>query len=352
MAKVVDFKNTSGQTLYVEVGKPNNLLERTPEIYDNDFDGHAKLALIDVYGMFFPDGDGTKKPFVYLRHTDVSKNEYRFANLVELGDDFLSPQKGAYHVDEIATPETPIIEYQKITENPLVYGFGSEEKLVECRFHKDYVTMKEGDFFNIKGEPWSHTIYDHQSVYNNASMIFQPTSWIGSFKGKPILGLGEFDRMFIKEAVEGFGDIPLGYIAFMGIGIREDGRKETTFISISINGVGKTLAYYILEGEQPIVTDQVSMEADWTRLPYVDDGTCVFKDAIFRFCDKEIHFEGKWGSKGFTAKPRVEKHGQSHVLGTWYEGNKPYKHRLYYTFVENMDAYDYNLEKLGFDIIG
>ena len=86
------------------------------------------------------------------------------------------------------------------------------------------------------------------------------------------------------------------------------------------------------------------------HLPYVDDGTCVFKDAIFRFAGKEIHFEGKWGTKGVRPEPRIEKHGQSQILGTWYEGSTPYKHKLSMTFSENMEAYDYKLEKMGFDV--
>ena len=99
-----------------------------------------------------------------------------------------------------------------------------------------------------------------------------------------------------------------------------------------------------------MLTDKVSMETEWKRLPYVDDGTCVYKNAVFRFAGKEFHFEGKWGTKGFTEKPRVEKHGQSQIFGTWYEGDTPYDHELSFGFSENMEAYDYKLEKLGFEV--
>ena len=111
---------------------------------------------------------------------------------------------------------------------------------------------------------------------------------------------------------------------------------------------GYSTFYYYIDGEEPILTDHVTMEAEWEHLPYVNDGTCVFKDAIFRFCGKEFHFEGKWGCKGFT--PRVEKHGQSQIFGTWYEGKIPYRHRVYLTFGENMEAYDVKLKELGFDV--
>ena len=68
-------------------------------------------------------------------------------------------------------------------------------------------------------------------------------------------------------------------------------------------------------------------------------------------CGKEIHFTGKWGTKGFLAKPRVEKHGQSQVAGTFYEGDTPYEHQLSNCWVECMEAYDYKLREWGFDVV-
>ena len=348
MAERVKFYNTSGQTLYVELGKRNNFVEGTPECFDNDFDGHAKLTVIDVYGMFFPNGDTSGKPFMYFRHTDVEKNRYRFGNLVELGDDWLSPKKGVYHPAEVADTETPIHHYKKISDDPVIYGFSSDEKILEARFYEDYFTMKEGDFFNIKAEPWKYTIYDHQSFYNNSSMILQPSTFAGSFNGKPVLGLGSYDRFCVKRNVNGFENIKMEYISFTGMGVREDGRKELALVSAAFDG--KIVAYYMIDGETPIITDHVEIEAEWTHLPYVDDGTCVSKEVVFYFCGKEIHFEGKWGAKGFTKKPRIEKHGQSQVFGTWYEGAEPYKHRIYYTIAENMGAYDHKLRELGFRV--
>ena len=57
MAERVKFYNTSGQTLYLELGKRNNFVEGTPECFDNDFDGHSKLTVIDVYGRCVPNGE-------------------------------------------------------------------------------------------------------------------------------------------------------------------------------------------------------------------------------------------------------------------------------------------------------
>jgi hypothetical protein len=350
MANTVKFTNTSGQALYVEAGEKNNLLDFHADVFENGFDGYPELGLLDTYGMFFPEGDVSKKPIVYFRHSDAAKGKHRFGNFTDIGDDYLDVQKGVYHEEEVAQADTPFINYHKISEEPLVYGYGSEEKKVSVQYHENHISIEEGSFFNVKAYPWPVTWYDHQSVYLSSSTVFQPVTYAGTFDGKPVVGLGSCDRMYFKHA-GGFDNVPLGYIAFSGMGIRSDGRKESVFVSISLNEVGKTLGMYYLEGEQPIITDTVSVEADWMHLPYVNDGTCVFKDATFYISDKVINFKGQWGSKGFGAKPRIEKHGQSQMFGTWYEGSAPYQHRLYFSFVENMDAYDTKLEQLGFKVL-
>lgn len=353
MAKQVEFKNTCGQAQHITLGKlsAKDLAKGTPEVFDNDFDGHALMSLADIIGMVFPNGDVTKKPLFYVRHMDMVKQEFRFGNLVELGDDYLSPQKGVYHQAEFAQGGVPLSPYQQLEDDPEKYGFGSEHPASAFKFGKDYYTAKEGDFFSVKGEHWPNAIYEHQSMYNNVSTFIQAATHSGVLDGKPFLGLGEHDRLFIPKEVNGFDGITdnFGYFYMNMMGIREDGRREQALISI--DNSGKNLAYYYIDGETPIITDHVFMEADWVRLPYVNDGTCVYKDAVFKFCGKEFHFQGKWGSKGFTPEPRVEKHGQSQIFGTWYEGTTPYRHKLFMTLGENMEAYDYKLKEMGFDVI-
>lgn len=349
MASNCLFKNRSGQALYVEFGKNDNLTDLQPKIYDNEFDGHARLVLFDVYGSFYPIGE--EKPVFYFRHTDIAKNKYRFANILELGDNPLDVQKGSLCKSKIADSETLINGYRKISNDRIVYGFDSSSPVVEYRLDEDGLNVQESDFFSLKAEPWPITIFDHQSVYKDSSVIFQPSTFYGVLDGKPFMGLGSYDRFCMKQNSGTFSDIPLGYTSLCCSGIREDGRKEMMFVSGSYNDDGKTVAIYYLEGEMPISTDNFELEADWYHLPYVNDGTCIFKNAIVRFCGKQFHFEGKWGFKGFTDKPRVEKHGQSQIAGTWYSGEKPYKHRISNSWVENMEAYDYKLKEWGFNVV-
>lgn len=353
MAKQVEFRNASGQAQYVTTRplRAEDLAAPTPPVFANDFDGHPTMALADVIAMVFPNGNVDEKPYFYIRHMDMKKGEMRFGNLLELGDDFLSPQKGVIRAEEVAQAGTPISEYRAVEGGASTYGFGSEEPKSAFVFSPEHYLATEGDFFRTKGELWPNAIFEHRSMYNNVSTIIQAATHSGILNGDPVLGLGEHDRLFIPEQVNGFDGITanFGYFYMNMIGIRPDNRREQALISI--DNSGKNLAYYYIDGEDPIVTDTVSMEADWVHLPYVDDGTCVYKDAIFRFAGKEFHFEGRWGSKGFTPEPRVAKHGQSQVFGTWYEGSTPYRHKLFMTLGENMEAYDHRLRDMGFDVV-
>lgn len=329
----------------ISFGKPNDFVSGTPKCFDNAYDGFAKLSVIDIYGMFFKNGDTSQKPYVYFRHIDVQNNEYRFGNVVELGDDYLSFQKGVLHPDEIADRETEMIPYQ---QNESGYFFGTSSKYSRGSFEADGFKMNEANFFKVSTHKWPFTVYDHQSLYDNSSIILQPSTFVGTLDGEPVIGLGSYDRFCISNVVRNFESINMEYIAFSGMGIREDGRKEVVLISVAFDG--KVVIYYLLDGQLPIITNEVVIETEWHKLPYVDDDTCTFKDAIFYFLDKEIHFNGKWATKGFTKTPRVDKHGQSQVFGTWYEGKNPYKHRLYYTISESMGVYSNRLKEMGFDV--
>lgn len=354
MANKVKFSNDGNYVSYVERGPVNNIIDLVPPQFDNAYDDYAKVVLLDSYCMLFPEANTDNKPVMYFRHTDVAKNKFRFGNIVDLGDEPLQVQKGVLHEDESADSDSVIdVPYGKYCDDSNVLCFKSTGK-VEQFYYPDKTTIKEGDYLNLTAYPWEgFTTYDHQSTYENCSCVFQPATFMGVLDGKPVIGLGSYDRLCMKQnAFGGFGTVSLSYIAFSAMGIRKDGRKEYCFASIGLSDGARTIATYQIDGESPIVCDKVEFEADWIKLPYVNDGTCVFKDAVLYFGGKEFHFEGKWGTKGFLKEPRIEKHGQSQMFGKWYEGNEKYEHRLYYTFTENMEAYEDNLRKLGYNVIG
>lgn len=350
MANSITFSNKGNQALMAEAGPQNLAMDFREPAYDNAFDGHGTLGLIDSYAMFFPEANIDNKPIYYFRHYDVAKNYYRFGNFMDLGEDVLSPQKGVLHGDQVAGPETSVVRYHKISDDPLCFSYSSSDKLVDYKFYSDHIDIKEGNFLDVTATPLPIAIYDHNSVFQNTGVVFQPLLYKGTMDGKPTVGLGEVERMFFHEDITGFDNVPMGYVCVTGSGIRHDGRIEATLLSIAINPTGKNFAYYFLEGEEPVISDVITMTANWEHLPYVDDGTCVFKDAVFEFGGKKINFLGKWGTKGFQPEPRIERHGQSQAVGSWFEGDEPYEHRLYVGFAESMEAYDKVLTDLGFDV--
>lgn len=355
MPKTVSFTNTSGTAQYVSLRKlrADDYRPPIPPVFQNGYDGFAELALTDIVGMLFPNGDVSKKPYLYIRHTDILKSAVRFGNIVELGDGFLEPQKGVLHLDQVAQAGSPLTAYGELEGKPGVFGQRSCDAAHDCEFSfsEEGFSAREGDFLSLVGEPWPHAIFEHRSLYNNVSTVIQPATVMGALDGVPVIGLGEHDRSHIPSQVGGFDGITgtFGYFYMNMMGIRHDGRREQALISI--DNSGKIFARYWLEGELPIMSDQIKMTADWHHLPYVDDGTCIYQDATFEFCGKKLHFHGKWGSKGFTPTARVEKHGQSQVFGTFYEGDEPYDHKIFFTFGENMEAYADKLVAMGFDVV-
>ena len=99
-----------------------------------------------------------------------------------------------------------------------------------------------------------------------------------------------------------------------------------------------------------MIGEEVINEGVWERLPYVDDDTVVAVDNIWRFGGKVFHVKGRYGAKGFTGRPRFDRHGQSQVFGSWYEGDIEYRHRIFNTFSENMDAYAASMKERGFQV--
>ena len=317
-------------------------LDRKSQAFDNEIDGHGKLSLVDMYGVLFPNGTD-KKPIWFTRHSNP--DSYRFGGIFEPGDDYLSVQK-PLHMEDLAQKETLVDGYKKVSKD--AYGIGSKHPFSEYRFYEDHATYKEADAFDLDVEYFPYAIYKHADHSTFLSQITQCSLFSGTYEGKPVRGIGNFELMFVPQKEQRELNDYAAYIYSNCTGVREDGRKEIAMIYMNLNG--QATGFYWLEGEEPIFSEEVKMEAEWVRLPYMKDHTCIYKDAIWHFGGKEIHFIGQWGYKGLTAYPRIELGGQSQVLGTWYEGKKPYKHDVYMTFNENMQVIDKNLEKMGFKV--
>lgn len=316
-----------------------------PQKLDTEFDQHGKLALVDAYGLMFMDGK-EQPPILFVRHGNP--NGYRFGGFSRLSKDPFGLQE-SLHESDMAQKEEETGDFRLLQENPPIYGYGTKEPFSEYRYGDGWATWKEADILDVKAEPFPYCIIQHQGDIAKFTEIIQPCTVKGTYEGKPISFVGSFDKVFMPNDKQTDIGSDMAYILVLDHGIRPDGRKES--VVIYINEKGQSMGGYYLEGEEPVCSTDVKMEADWYHLPYVQDGTVGYKDATFTIGNKVIHFQGKWGTKGITAHVRLDKHGQSQIFGTWYEGDTPYQHTMFTTFHENMEAYDYKFEKLGFNIV-
>lgn len=313
------------------------------------------------YAQFFV--EGIRNPVYYFRN--VNPDSQRWCGISEFGDGPLEPQRGLHGAD-LAQETAPTISYRRVSDDPITYEIVSEEPYSLLRFMDDgkggvvaeFKEGRDGSILDLKVEPFPVAMISH-SNQNQPTPYFQVNTIVtGTYMGKPIRGMGGFDRTYIVNRAKGDRekeerDYAATYRCSCALysGIREDGRKECVYALITTEN-GKGVGMYYIDGEEPVVTDQVHLDAEFHHLPYVDDGTVVYTNATWTIGPKTIHFQGKWGTKSFTAYPKIEKHGQSQCFGTWYEGDTPYRHVISHTFNENSgDAYADRIRQLGFEIV-
>lgn len=322
------------------------------ELDPQGLDENAKLVALDPYGFLFPYGDTSKKPPLYFHHGYIDK--IRFNGVTEFGDDYLSHQYPGKHHDEMAQPDTPVTRaYEKVDDCYVMQTDNPFSKI--CHYEDGTVTCKEGDILDLTFKPLKYANIDYGNMWKERFQVQQPCLLTGFYEGEPVIGMGSYDRTYVPEDIFAEHDVmgESAYVYVVGHGIREDGRTEAYMITIGLYGEtsnGISNGYYWIDGEEPIVVSDASIETEWVHLPYVDDGTVVYKDAIFRIGSKEIHFNGLWGTKSFTKEPKIERHGQSQVFGTWYEGKEPYEHKMSFGWGEHTGAYDHVIKAYGFKV--
>ena len=315
-----------------------------PACFAND---KAELYRHLNWCMFFLEND--ENPYFYMRN--MEPDYYRWGGIVRLGSGPFSPHTSVHFAD-LAQKKDLVKEYSKVSSNPLIYGISSKEPFTDFTYTENQAHWIEGNVFDLTAEYFPYAIFVHRDSPQKIDYWHQYVILTGTYEGKQIKTLGCFDRLFspknqrdavITEATQ--------YIWSYFSGIRKDGRKECAYANIhEQNGLG--VGFYWLEGEEPILSTDVFLEADWHRLSYVSDNdpTVHFSRAIWRFGGKEIHCDCKWGSKGFLEKPRLDTIGLSQTYGPWYEGNTPYDHEIWFNINENMGATVDKIKEMGFSI--
>ena len=337
--------------------------EKRPKRFDNDEDWHPEaVGGGGGSGTFYIDGLD-KAPVTFMRLTNL--DSVRWGGFVRCGEGPFSLHT-PLHVDDLAQAADRMAKpYGKISE----HTWCSTIEKPYYMFTKNddgtgrWIEGENGSIMDIKLEPFPEALFIHRCRQFPVSTFFTNACIAtGTYEGKPVKGMVDQVGQFVP--VEGIDketawQNTTDYFTANLMGVREDGRKEVAFFNGNYDG---PVGGYWLEGEEPIVSENVEVIGDWYHLPYCDDGTCLMPDFIFRIGDKTIHFEGRWGLKGWGKETDVNRmvkgapsfgnrHGQSQVVGEFWEGDVPYIHEIKHTFVENMEAYDYKLKQRGHKVV-
>ena len=342
-------------------------LELEPPCFANAQDGYARMGKAAHYAQFAVEGH--RSPLYWFRN--ITPEGQRWAGITEFGATPLSYQIGI-HGDDIAQEGDathPYGEASPAEAGPDASGRAFElltpEPYSLLRFEEDgggiiahAMEGEDGSILDITIEPFPYAVISHAHAAQPAPYFQVNTLVRGTFHGQPIVGLGGFDRTFVRnqgaaDSVQTEQDYAATYRCTCALysGVREDGRKECVYALITTEN-GHGIGIYYIDGEEPVVTDEVRLDAVFQPLPYVDDGTVVYTDATWHIGPKTIHFTGKWGTKSFSFAPKLGKHGQSQCFGTWYEGDVPYQHVVSHAFNENTgDAYAERFREMGFTVL-
>ncbi|MCR4856431.1 MAG: hypothetical protein K5908_09700, partial [Erysipelotrichaceae bacterium] len=259
-----DHKNTDDLTYF-------------PKRWDNDQDGHARLYCIDSIATFHMEGD--EKIFNMFRH--MNTDAVRFAGIINPGTGPLSFHT-PLHNDDLAQKTDHIISYRKLSEKPLCYGYSCEDPYLDYRFYEDHIEWKEGkngEILNVRLDPFPYAFFIHRCEQFPVSTFYSHPHFLsGTYMGKKIIGIGDDDRQYIpndhkgKDQQEQDYQKTTEYLTANCTGIREDGRREVAFFN---GALGHMCGGYWLEGEDPVVSDNVRLIGEWQHLPYMNDGTCI-----------------------------------------------------------------------------
>ncbi|MBR0474779.1 MAG: hypothetical protein IJJ19_07220 [Erysipelotrichaceae bacterium] len=322
-------------------------LDIKPQVFATD--GYPQLVRHFNWGMIFK--PGCEKPGYYMR--SMTRTGYRSGTVCVLGDSPLEGQSPSPYFDRMAQKMETEEPYRKVCDDPVTFMHNSKEPFTEFIYTEDGASWKESDVLDLKVEYFPFAFFAHEDSILGHGYMQQHLLYTGTFDGQPVRSLGCIDRVYMKaDSLEHLKqDTDNIFIAFTFMsGIRKDGRKECAWVGVHKEN-GNGMAYYWLEGNEPVLSDEVYLEADWQQYPYAkDDPTVAYTNATWKFGGVTLHTNCKWGSKGHTQTPRLSLVGFSQTYGTWYEGDEPYEHEIYHLLCENHSATVENTVKAGFKV--
>lgn len=294
-----------------------------------------------VWGVLQDDPTPNRPPIHYLREFD-GNSIHPNGGFIRLAETPVQKHQGLEHCFEMHRGDKDVSYVKCENESEYSYEIKAQDPYMLYQFSPHKVHMAEADFIDVEYElmPYALAVYECGAL--KAGYMHQHAIIRGTYEGKPIHYLGGFDRMY---GGWNFGQLMFTGMTFMGI--HEDGTREWGFMGLI--GKDRGMAFYCKDGEMPIATTELSVDAEFVPLEYTDDTTMVFRKAVFKFAGKEIHYQAKWGYRGQTYEPETQP-GMCQSSGVWYEGKEPVTFKESFVYAETHNALEKNVRMNGFAV--
>jgi hypothetical protein len=283
-----------------------------------------------VWGNLFDNQHPELPPYFYLR--EYSDSMTTTNGIIRYSDSPLKFHTALDHCRKML-PYGSTLKYQKIENCPdrcesdsVIYELHSDIPGILYQFSSRKLQIVESDFLELSCEYLPYAVVSNSNGGFGVPYLHQQMIMTGTFEGKPISGIGGWDRMYGASLVDTLaGEIFCG-MSF--VGIHKDGTREWGFVSTIGSGIG----FYCKDGDEPVVASEVISDMEWERVPFLTDGTLTYTKAVFRFANKVIHYIAKYGRRGETFEPTGNP-GMGQSSGDWYEGDIPYVFEHSFVFI-------------------
>lgn len=285
--------------------------------------------------------DPDMPPIHYLRSFDGEK--LKSGGFVRLGDSPVSPHIVLSHNKNIFPVGNPLLytevkgDPEGLTDDPVTYEQRATDPKLLHRYSSKHAHIVEANLMDLTFDYLPYAMVVNENGALGCPYIQQQAIITGTYEGKKVSFLGGWDRMFRLTAMQAsYGQLFFGIVCS---GIRSDGCREWGCAMIFGK---KSIGFYCKDGEEPVVSSDVKFKATWEPLTYLGDGTVTFTKATFSFAGKVIHYEAKWGYRGWDEESilSLRKPGYCMTSGTWYEGSTPYRFEKSFTFGESHEAFE------------
>lgn len=280
-------------------------------------------------------------PTHYLRSFDGEK--LKSGGIIRLGETPVAPHTVLSHNREIYAVGRPL-QYVEVNGDPegqtndsVTYEQRGTHPKFLYRWSSKHARLIEADILDLTFDYLPYALVVNENGALGVPYISQQAIINGTYEGRKVSFLGGWDRIFKSTTMEAtYGKL---FIYINWIGIHPNGCREW---GVAMRFGERNIGFYCKDGEQPVVSNDVQIDATWERVPYLNDGTVAFTRATFSFAGKMINYRAKWGYRGWDEESilSLRKNGYSLTSGVWYEGSTPCEFEKTFTFAESHEAFE------------